>query len=121
MDSKQKWNSYSIQFCGGYKGHFYVNTDSFTQLRDSQDPSCPDLFFTVKEEFIDSINIGKKLGTSDHASIVFDVLCKFERNEVQQQRPGFLRQTTDQFTSIYEMLSGIKCQTWTQRTLGISL
>ena len=64
--------------------------DSFTRFREGQDPSCLDLLFTDKVEMIDSIKIGDKSGGSDHVSIGFDVLCKFERYDTQQQMPDFL-------------------------------
>ena len=65
--------------------------DSFTRYREGQDPSCLDLLFTDKENIIDNVKIGDKLGASDHASIIFDVLCTFERNDSQQQRPDFYK------------------------------
>ena len=46
-----------------------------------------------------------KLGPSDHVSIVFDVLCKFERNEPQQQRPDLDKAD---YRSIREYLQNVE-------------
>ena len=69
----------------------YQHTDSYTRFREGQDPSCLDLVLTDKEEIIEDLKIGDKLGASDHASIVFDVLCDIERNDPQNMRPNFYK------------------------------
>ena len=61
---------------------------SNTRFRDGQDSSCLDLLLTDKKELIENIKIGDKLGASDHASIIFDVLCDFQP---EQQRPNFYK------------------------------
>ena len=89
----------------GVRDNFlYKLIDSFTRYREGQDPSCLDLIFTDKE-IIKNIKIGDKLGASDHARIVFDVLCKFERNEPQQQRPDFYKAD---YRSIREYLQNVE-------------
>ena len=106
----------AVHFVEGIRDNFLCqHIDSFTRFREGQDPSCLDVLFTDTEE------IGDKLGTSDHVSIVFDVLCKSEEMIPNNKGLIFIRQITDQFANIYKMLSGMKCQTWTQGTLGISL
>ena len=79
--------------------------DSFTRFREDQDPSCLDLLFTDKEEIIDNIKVGDKLGASDHASIIFDVLCKPERNDNQEQRQYFYKAD---YKSIREYLQKVE-------------
>ena len=96
----------AFHFVEGVSDNFlYQHIDSFTRYREGQDPSYLDLLFTDKEEIIDNIKIGDKLGASDHVSIVFDVLCKFERNEPQQQRPDFYKAD---YRSICEYLQNVE-------------
>ena len=69
-----------FHFVEGIRDNFLCQyIDSFKRFRDGQDPSCFDLLFTDKDEIIDNIKIGDTLGANGHVSIVFDVLCKFER------------------------------------------
>ena len=46
---------------------------------------------TDKEEIIKDLKIGDKLGASDHASIIFDIICGFQRSEPQHMRPKFYK------------------------------
>ena len=49
------------------------------------------LLFSDKEEIIENVKIGDKLGASDHASIIFDVACAYQSIDTQQQRPNFYK------------------------------
>ena len=69
----------------------YQHTDSYTRFREGQDPSCLDLVLSDKEEVIEDLKIGDKLGTSDHASITFDIVCDIQRSEPQYERPNFYK------------------------------
>ena len=112
----------AFHFVEGIRDNFLCqHIDSFTGLREGQDPSCLDLLFTDKEEIIDNIKIGDKLGASDHVSIVLMNCVILKEMNTNNKGLIFIRQTTDQFAHIYKTLSGMKCQTWTQRILGISL
>ena len=58
-----------------------------TRFRDGrQDPSCLDLVLTDKEEIIEDLKIGDKLGASDHASIIFDIICGFQTSVWKEVR-----------------------------------
>ena len=46
---------------------------------------------TDKEEIIEDLKIGDKLGASDHASIIFDIICGFQRSDPQHTRPNFYK------------------------------
>ena len=63
------------------------------------------MLFTDKEEIIDNIKIGDKLGASDHVSIVSDVLCKLKRNDTVQQRPDFYKAD---YRSIRDFLQNVE-------------
>ena len=42
-----------------------------TKHRFGQEPSCLDLFLSDKDELIENLKIGDKLGASDHNSIYY--------------------------------------------------
>ena len=69
----------------------HQHTDSYTRFREGQDPSCLDLVLSDKEEVIEDLKIGDKLGASDHASITFDIACDIQRSESQYVRPNFYK------------------------------
>ena len=69
----------------------YQHSDSFTRFREGQDPSCLDTVLTDKKEIIEDLKIGDKLGASDHASIIFDIICGFQRSDSQNMRANFYK------------------------------
>ena len=68
-----------------------LRDNSNTRHRFGQEPSCLDLVLSDKEELIEYLKIGDKLGASDHNSILFNTTCQFEKEEVNQQRPNFYK------------------------------
>ena len=73
----------------------FQHVHSNTRHRFGQEPSCLDLVLSDKEEIIENLKIGDKLGASDHSSILFNITfnitCPFEKEEVNQQRPNFYK------------------------------
>ena len=47
-----------------------------TKHRFGQEPSCLDLFLSDKDELIENLKIGDKLGASDHNSIYYMSIWK---------------------------------------------
>ena len=64
--------------------HVHSNT------RFGQEPSCLDLVLSDKEEIIENLKIGDKLGASANNSILFNITCQFQKEEVNQQIPKIL-------------------------------
>ena len=62
-----------------------------TRHRFCQEPSCLDFVLSDKEELMENMKIEDKLGASDHNSILFNITCQFEKEEVNQQRPNFYK------------------------------
>ena len=69
----------------------FQHVHSNTRHRCGQEPSCLDLVLSDKEEIIENLKIGDKLGASDHNSILFNITCQFEKEEVNQQRLNFYK------------------------------
>ena len=81
---------------------------SNTRYRYGQESSCRDLILSVNEEIIENLEIRDKLGASDHNSIIFNIVCQFEKETTTQQRPNFYK---GNYTKIREHLSQVD---WTE-------
>ena len=69
----------------------FQHVHSNTRHRFGQVPSCLVLVLSDKEELIENPKIGDKLGASDYNSILFNITCQFEKEEVNKQRPNFYK------------------------------
>ena len=73
----------------------FQHVHSNTRHRFGQEPSCIDLVLSDKEELIENLKIGDKLGASDHNSILFNITCQFEKEEVINRDLTFTKQIID--------------------------
>ena len=69
----------------------FQHVQSNTRHRFGQEPSCLDLILSDKEEIIENLKIGDKLGASDHNCIIFNIACQSGKEKVNQQRPKFYK------------------------------
>ena len=73
----------------------FQHVHSNTRHRFGQEPSSIDLVLSDKEELIENLKIGDKLGASDHNSILFNITCQFEKEEVINRDLTFTKQIID--------------------------
>ena len=82
----------SFKFIECLRDNFlFQHVHSNTRHRFGQEPSCLDLVLSDKEEIIENLKIGGKLGANVHNSILFNITCQFEKEAVNKQRPNFYK------------------------------